>query len=216
MFAYALSQQPALCSNSNKPAQNETFATTITDHIKRLDADIDIALKRGDYNTAVTLLEGDLKRHAFSDLRRDQLFKLLSALKDFEKLEHFAQIFLWLMVSRGQITPAADFLRQLTEKNPDFKLFDVELSKTLADRFHKKGEYRLVIWIAKDAHTRFDPSPELAELYLRAAKTLLEKYAQKNKARSYLRYIITHLADQPAAEAAKILEQHIMKKPTAE
>jgi len=219
MFGHAMQQLPSLRSSldpsdkNNPPAPS---ATHITDHIKRLDADIDIALKRGDYATAVTLLEGDLQRHGFSDLRHDQLFKLLTALKDFERLEHFSQLFLRLMVGRGQITAAADFVRQLKERNPQFKLYDLDLSNDLAARFHKTGEHRLVIWLAKDAHIRFDPSPELAALYLRAAKTLLEKFGQKNKARSYLNYIIKNLPALPEAKAAKILDQHIQKRRSIE
>ena len=64
-------------------------------------------------------------------------------------------------------------------------------------------DYDLVIWLAFNAHTRFDPAPHLAELYLIAAKTLLTKHHNKDKARVYLSYIINHFPDLPEYNLAK-------------
>jgi len=177
------------------------------DNIKRLDADIDIAIKSGNYTRLTNLLEKEVKRTRFSELRREQLYKVLSALKDYKRLEQHAHAFLWLMYGRGQIEAAAQFIHQCRAHNPEFVLFDLELSKLLAEAFHKIEEYNLIVWLAYDAHTRFDPEPNLAELYLRVAKTLLTKQHDKYRPQAYLSYIVKHFPDQPIAESAKILQK---------
>jgi hypothetical protein len=197
-------QPPNSAKNSNT---NKVKTPLEVDQIKRRDADIDIALKQGNYNELVILLEKELKRQSFSDLRRDQLYKLLLALNDNERLEKYAHSFLTLLLGRGKIKEAAHFIQNRLSHNPNFVLYDLSLSKRLADAFHEHQDYQLVIWLAAKAHTRFDPGPELAELYLRAAKTLLTKLQKKYAAHEYLNYIITNLADQPAAESAKILQK---------
>jgi hypothetical protein len=182
-----------------------------SDQIKRRDADIDIALKQGNYTKLVTQLENELKRRSFSDLRSDQLYKLLCALNDHHRLEKYAHSFLTLLLGRGKIDNAAQFIQSRLAHNANFVLYDLSLSKRLADAFHEHQMYQLVIWLANKAHIRFDATPELAELYLRAAKTLLTKLLKKNEALEYLNYIVAHFPDQPAAESAKILQKLINK-----
>jgi len=199
-------------SVNKQSEQSPARALHEIDNAKRLDADIDIAIKRGDYVQLTTRLEKELKRSSFSDLRRDQLYKLLSALNDNDRLEQYAHAFLWLMIGRGKIDAASEFIRQRQAHNPEFVLFDLELSKKLAEAFHQHEDYDLVIWLAFNAHTRFDPAPHLAELYLIAAKTLLTKHHNKDKARVYLSYIINHFPDLPEYNLAKSL-QNLIQKP---
>jgi len=201
-------------STQHNSSASEVKSLHEVDHIKRRDADIDIALKQGNYSQLVTRLEKELNHQSFSDLRRDQLYKLLLALNDNKRLEKYAHSFLTLMLGRDKISEAAQFIQARLEHNTEFLLYDLALSKRLADAFHEHKEYPLVIWLAFKAHTRFKPEPSLAELYLRAAKTLLTKLHDKDKARGYLSHIITHYPDQPVSSSAKIL-QKLIQKPQA-
>jgi hypothetical protein len=211
ILAYILSEyksfstmtQPSLSQkNSNT---NKVRALHEINEEKRRDADIDIALKQGNYQQLVTRLEKELNRQSFSDVRRDQLCKLLLALNDHQRLEKHAHSFLTLMLGRGNVSEAAKFIQARREYNTAFVLYDLALSKRLADAFHEHKEYPLVVWLAFKAHSRFQPEPTLAELYLKAAKTLLTKLHDKTKAREYLSYIIAHYPNQPASSSAKIL-----------
>jgi len=217
VLAYILNEYKSF-SNITTPSFPQKSSSTNgvkalheVDQAKRVDADIDIALKQGNYIQLVTQLEKDLNRQSFSDLRRDQLYKLLLALNDHNRLEKYAHSFLTVMLGRGKIDEAAQFIQTRLNHNAAFALYDLALSKQLADAFHEHKEYQLVIWLAFKAHTRFKPDPELAELYLRAAKTLLSKLHNKNKAREYLSFIIEHYPSQPASTSAKLLLKLIQK-----
>ena len=215
-LAYILNEYQSFHSPTLKPSQSRTKTKKVkpqhdTDNAIRIDADIDIALKLGNYAELVAYLEGELKRQHFSDLRRDQLYKLLVALNDHPGLEKYAHSFLSVMLARNDIDDAVQFIQTLLEHNTEFVLYDLALSKQLADTFHTHNEHQLVAWLAHNAHTRFDPEPALAELYLRAAKTLLTKLHDKNKASEYLSYIIAHFPDLATSESAKILLKLIHK-----
>ncbi len=155
----------------------------------QLNASLDMALKDGEYRRAIELLEKELKRHSFSDLRREQLLKLMLAMDDQEGLERNAQLFLWLMLGRGRIPEAVQFLRQRRQYNQQFRLFDAQLSLDLAKQCSRLGEHKLVLWLAQDAHKRFDVDANVAELYLLTAKTLLLQFKQAKKARIYLNFV---------------------------
>jgi len=216
LIAYVLKQNNSFQADdkhkkmkpSNKTSHNSLYDKS---QIIRLDADLDIALKTGEFNHAITLLDNELKRNNQSDLRRHQLYQLLSVKNDLKQLERYAHLFLQLMDSRGDIKTAAEFIERLRGHNPEFQLHDLALSLSLCEQFQKHKIYPLVLWLAKDAHTRFDPEPMLAELYLRAAKTLLSKYKNQSKAQHYLDYIQQHFPDQAIAESARILQDHIQK-----
>ena len=106
---------------------------------------------------------------------------------------------------------AGKLVERLREYKPDFVLYDLELSLKLAESFQQGKQYELVLWLANDAHTRFDPSLTLAELYLLTAKVLLSKSNNPAKAQVYLNYIQTHFANEPVGQSGKILQKHIDK-----
>ena len=220
VLAYVLNEYKSFSNiTQTSPPQknsNKVRALHEIDQAKRRDADIDIALKQGNYSQLVTQLEKELNRQSFSDIRRDQLYKLLLALNDHQRLEKYAHSFLTLMLGRGKVSEAAQFIQARREHNATFVLYDLALSKRLADAFHEHKEHQLVIWLAFKAHTRFQPNPALAELYLRAAKTLLTKLNDKKIAREYLSYIIKHYPNQPAAKSAKILQKLTQKPQSVE
>lgn len=217
LLAYVLQQYHSFSNlktntftTESSPSQTKT-APNEFDLIKRIDADIDIELKQGKYNQLITRLEKELKRQSFSDLRRDQLYKLLCALKDHARLEKYAHSFLTVMLGRGNVPEAIQFIHARRAHNPEFMLYDLALSTRLAEAFHEHKEYPLVVWLADKAHTRFKPEPALAELYLRAAKTLLLKLRDKETATEYLSYIIAHYPKLATSESAKVLQKLIHK-----
>lgn len=217
LLAYILNEYKSFSTitppspSQKNSSTNKVKARHEIDQVKRRDADIDIALKQGNYSQLITQLEKELNHQSFSDLRRDQLCKLLLALNDHQRLEKYAHSFLTLMLRQGKLAKAAQFIQDRREHNTTFMLYDLALSKRLADAFHQHKEYQLVVWLAFKAHTRFQPDPILAELYLRAAKTLLTKLNDQKRAREYLTYVIKHYPAQPAATSAKLLLKLIKK-----
>lgn len=179
------------------------------ENISNLDTDIDQALKTGQYTKVISLLEDALKRNANSNLRRQQLFLLLSELKDLEKLSRYAELFLHWMLERNKIKDASQFIYQLRKHNPAFLLHDLRLISMLAKQFFHRKKHALVLWLAEDAKIRFRPCEELASLYLSATQTLITHFKDFEKVEEYLLFILQSCSEYPSAEAAKALLIHL-------
>jgi hypothetical protein len=179
------------------------------DKISSLDTDIDQALKTGQYQKVVALLEEALKRNGNSNLRRQQLFLLLNELQDKEKLARYALLFLYWMLERNKIKDASKFIYQLRKNDPGFLIHDLSLMSKLAKQFFRTKKYALVLWLAEDAKIHFKPCEDLASLYLVATQALITHYKDLEKAEEYLLYILQSCAEFPSVEAAKALLIHL-------
>lgn len=180
------------------------------DKISTLDMDIDQALKIGKYPEVVILLEDALKRNGNSNLRRQQLYLLLTELQDTEKLARYAGLFLYWMLERNKIKDASKFIYQLRKNNPSFVMHDLSLMSKLAKQFIRTKKYTLVLWLAEDAKTRFKPCEELASIYLTAAQALITYFKDLKKAEEYLLFVFNTCSEYPSAEAAKVLLIHLL------
>ena len=155
------------------------------------------------------MLEEALKRNGNSSLRRQQFFLLLCELKDYEKLSRYAGLFLHWMIERNKIKDASQLIYQLRKNNPAFLLHDLELINTLAKHFFRTKKYALVLWLAEDAKTRFQPCENLAGLYLSAAQTMITHFKDLEKGEEFLLFILKSCSEYPSAEAAKALLFHL-------
>jgi hypothetical protein len=179
------------------------------DKISTLDTDIDLALKTGQYLNVVSLLEEALKRNGTSNLRRQQLFLLLSELKDYANLSRYAGLFLHWMLERNKIKDASQLIYQLRKNDPAFLIHDLELINSLAKHFFRAKKYALTVWLAEDAKTRFQACENLAELYLSAAQAMITHYKDLEKAEEYLLFIFKSCSEYPSAEVAKAVLFHL-------
>ena len=177
--------------------------------VSTLDTDIDQALKTGQYNKAVSLLEDALKRNSTSNLRRQQLFLLLYELQDLEKLSRYAELFLNWMLERNNVKDASQFIYKLRKHDPKFLLHHVNLMNLLAKKFLRAKKHALVLWLAEDAKTRHKPSEDLASLYLSAAQALITHFKDLEKSEEYLLFILQSCGEYPSADAAKALLIHL-------
>ncbi|MFD2231282.1 hypothetical protein [Alkalimarinus sediminis] len=164
----------------------------------RVDADIDINLKEGRYDAVLGILEEQLKKNPNNIIRREQLFKLLWASHNLEKLSRYAQPILRLFVSNNTPDKSALLLKSLLKHNPDFQLQDPELIFQLTQQLYHQGEYRLILVIVKDMHKRFDDFDRLPDTYLVVVKTLANGLQQWDKAAKYLMFVKQKFADHPS------------------
>lgn len=163
------------------------------------DTLIDMALKDGELDKVIELLKGALKQKGSADLRRDQLFTLLHQRGDYAALLEDAEIYLWRQLTRGQYRQAFTLLKEFQQTQATFCLHDLELSAELAELCFKHEEYKLLLWLARDAHKRFKPEPALARLYTLAADTLSQHFGADKKAEVFREYVRTHLTPQSDA-----------------
>ena len=177
--------------------------------VTSLDTDIDQALKMGQYDKVVSLLEESIKRNGNSTLRRQQLFLMLIELKDLVKLSRYAELFIDWMLDRNKIKDASQFIYQLRKHDPKFLMHDLKLINSLAKQFLRAKKYALVLWLAEDAKTRFQVCEELASLYLSGAQALITHFKDLEKAEEYLLFIIQSCDGNPSTESAKALLIHL-------
>ncbi len=163
----------------------------------RVDADIDINLKEGRYDTVLGILEEELKKNPNHIIRREQLYKLLWASQNKEKLSKYAQPILRLFVSNNTPEKSAVLLKTLLKHNSQFQLQDPELIFQLSQQLYHQGEYRLILVLVKDMHRRFDTFDKLPDTYLVVAKTLANGLQQWAKASTYLTFIKQKFAEHP-------------------
>ncbi len=175
----------------------------------RFEADLDIALKTGDYEKAMSLIEVSLKKSPRSDLRRQQLYKLASEYNDIEKLTQYAERIIELLLGQGQPIQAYELFNQVIQTKPDFLLNDIDVINDLSETLNEMKEYDLVVNLAQSCQQRFSTSKALSQVYLRAAKVLLSKLRRSKDAMFFLDWIIRHEEDQALAFAAQRLMEHI-------
>lgn len=207
-LAYVLLRHDSFSRAATQNSNREHDDKTQVDKKQRLDADLDIAVKDGNYDKAIKILEASLKG-VRSDLRVHQLYTLLIEHKDLKNLEKRSHLFLELLLGRGQKLAAYELVELLRKGREKFLIYDIELSLQLAEVFYDMKEYKLILWLAQDLHTRFDPSPDLAKLYLLAAKTILSKSKTPEKALIYLQYVRKTFPNTDFHQHATRLIEHI-------
>ena len=174
------------------------------DAVRAASAHIDMALTEGKYESARDLLEEEIKR-GHRQLRAEALYLLLQYMRDEEGLRRHSHLFLRWMLYQKHAEKALAFLAQLRQSEKTFRIHDADLNLQLARACREHKQHRQLLWLANEAHIRFDGEAEVADLYLLAAKTLLEAFSERTKAQSYLKHILSRHAESEAAKQASIL-----------
>ena len=174
--------------------------STVQNRSLRIDADIDINLKEGRYDTVIGILEEEIRKNPNHIVRREQLYKVLWASHNIERLTKYAQPILRLFVSNNTADKSADVLKALLKRNPAFQLQDPELIFQLTQQLYHQGEYRLILVLAKDMHSRFDSFEKLPDTYLIVAKTLANGLQQWDKSAKYLLFVKQKFAEHPSQQ----------------
>ncbi|WP_404365475.1 hypothetical protein [Marinobacter sp.] len=184
------------------------------DRSKRLDADIDMNLKDGNYDRVLGMLKEALKREPGNAHRLGQLHRLLTARKDVAELyRHHPRLLEWL-ASRNDADSIRDLLKTLNEAEPGFRLEDPELAVSCALPLYRHGEYKWVLRLLQDFHKRFPNSDHLAPAYLLVAQTLANGLGQWEKATAFLNFIRKKCLDHPLhAQIDTWLEQAARREP---
>ncbi len=178
--------------------ENNLPATlSVSDKLQRLDADIDIALKEGNYEQARGIISEQVAKFPTHKQRLEQLYKLLTAMHDEKTLVQYAQPLARMFIAENKPEMAAQLLRRVWKQSPDYLMQDIELIFMLCRAFYQSGEYKLVIKMSKDLHHRFENNTKVADCYLLLAKTLANGLQQWSKAGNYLSYVKKSFPEHP-------------------
>ncbi|MFE8070047.1 hypothetical protein QQM79_03225 [Marinobacteraceae bacterium S3BR75-40.1] len=206
MLGYLVFQYQDELGFASDHQDGETLQNAHRDRGKRLDADIDMAVKDGEYDKAQNLLVEALKRSPGNTLRLQQMYRLATARNDRATLYKQQHRLLPWLVQQQAGEGLADTLRALYAADPDFKLDDPRLAYQCAQVLYNQGEYKLLISLLRDFHKRFPEFEDLPGAYLLVAKALANGYQRWDKARAFLQFIVKKY---PEHSLAKLMPHYL-------
>lgn len=196
MMGYLLFQYQEELGFASDHQDDETTAIA-PDKSRRVDADIDISIKDGNYDRALVLIKAALKKDAENPVRIEQLYRLLSATNQVNELHRFHPRILQWQASRRDGQAMASTLAMLENVEPDFRPNDPELAVNCAQLMFQTGEFRRVLRLLQEFHKRFPESEHLAPAYLLIAQSLGNGLGRWEKATAFLNFIKQRCKDHP-------------------
>lgn len=182
------------------------------DRSQRLEADIDMNLKDGNYDRVQAMLKDALKRNPNDSHRLGQLYRLLAARNDTAELYRYHPRLLAWLVERNDAEGITALLQALEAREPGFRLDDPELAVRCARCLYHRGQFKPVLKLLQDFHKRFPDSEELAPAYLLVAQTLANGLNQWEKATAFLNFIQKRCVNHPLHEQIGIYLAQAEKK----
>jgi len=167
------------------------------DRSARLDADIDMNLKDGNYDRVLGMLKEALKRDRNDPRRLEQLYRLTTARGQTDELMRYHPRLLEWLASRNDSDGMVALLGELDKAAPGFRLDDPELTVTCARTLYQQGHYRRALKLLQDFHKRFPDHEALAPAYILVAQALANGLAQWDKAASFLNFVRRRCPDHP-------------------
>ncbi|MFW5824624.1 MAG: tetratricopeptide repeat protein [Marinobacter sp.] len=214
MLGYLLFQYQEELGFASDYQDEEAPADPQRDRSRRIDADIDMNLKEGNYDRVAGILEESLKRDPANPNRLEQLYRLALARNDLEALSrHHGKLLCWMAAWRRH-RDMQTLLTLLRQRDPQFQPQDPALTVACADLLFLQHQPRPALQLLKDFHKRFPDSDQIAPAYLLAARILANGFEQWDKAISFLKFAErqTDRADTRATIAA-CLEQAEKREP---
>ncbi|WP_189571265.1 DUF4013 domain-containing protein [Marinobacter zhanjiangensis] len=208
MLGYLLFQYQEELGFASDFQDEEQPADPNRDRSRRVDADIDMNLKEGNYNRVASILEEALKRDPANPNRLSQLFQLSLARHDLDALtRHHAKLLRWMAAHRRH-RDMKTLLTLLRQHDPQFQPQDPDLVVACADLLFLQHEPKPALQLLKDFHKRFPDSDQIAPAYILVARILANGFEQWDKATSFLKFADKNTgdADTKAAIAAYLAQ----------
>ncbi|WP_417529927.1 hypothetical protein [Marinobacter lipolyticus] len=184
------------------------------DRSVRLDADIDMNLKDGNYDRVHAMLKEALQKDPHNILRLGQFYQLLDARNDSAELYRYHPRLLGWLAARNDGNGIARLLETLERTQPGFRLDDPELAVQCARALYNRGHFKPLLKLMQDFHKRFPESNELAPAYILVAQALANGLNQWEKATAFLNYIQKRCGNHPLHEQiATYLKQAENREP---
>ncbi|MGM0571247.1 hypothetical protein [Marinobacter sp.] len=220
MLGYLLFQYQQELGFASDYQDDDTQADPQRDRSRRIDADIDMNLKEGNYDRVAGILEESLKRDPANPNRLEQLYRLALARNDRQSLaRHHSKLLRWMVALRRHREMKA-LLTLLRQQDPDFQVADPELAVASADLLFLQHEPKPALQLLRDFHKRFPDSDQIAPAYLLVARILANGFEQWDKAGSFLRFAAKHTSDPVLTETInhyleRVRRQEPLKAPRA-
>lgn len=184
------------------------------DRSKRIDADIDIYLKNGEYSRVFSILKEALRKDPHNPARLQQMYRLLTAMDDSLELYRHHPRLLAMLSQERDARGLQTLLTVIYREEPLFRLDDPTLTVRCAEVLYQAGEFKSALKLLQDFHKRFPDSDQLAPGYLLVAQVLANGFAQWDKAVSFLTFVQRRCQQHPLHKDIDIwLEQARNQQP---
>nr|WP_282450799.1 hypothetical protein [Marinobacter bryozoorum] len=195
MLGYLLFQYQQELGFASDYQDDEAPADPQRDRSRRIDADIDMNLKEGNYDRVAGILEESLIRDPANPTRLEQLYRLSLARNDREALKrHHGKLLHWMVALRRH-REMKSLLALLRQQDAEFQPADPELVVACADLLFLQSEPKPALQLLKDFHKRFPESDQVAPACILVARILANDFRQWHKAARFLRFARQHTRD---------------------
>lgn len=211
MLGYVLFQYQEKLGYATTDHQNDDDSNVLANRAGRIDADIDLYLKEGEYQQVKQLVAGELKKKKGDPWRMEQLYRICDAQGDIATLKPFIAQLLDTLLIRNQPEQAISLLKKIYLDDEEFALKDADVSFKMAQFAYHQHEYKLIIRLLKDFHSRFPDASNITDAYILLARTLANGLRLKDKAQVYLRFLIQQFPEYSGIDALREMEQTIAR-----
>ncbi len=217
MLGYLLFQYQQELGFASDYQEGEASADPQRDRSRRIDADIDMNLKEGNYDRVTGILEESLKRDPANPNRLEQVYRLALARDDRATLSrHHGKLLRWMVTLRRH-REMKTLLTLLRQQDPQFQPGDPELAVACADLLFMQHEPKAALQLLRDFHKRFPDSDQIAPAYILVARILANGFGQWNKAETFLQFAARHTSDpEVRGDIASYLDQARHQDPLKE
>jgi len=190
MLGYLLFQyQEELGFASDIQDEDDLAGHQHRDRSSRLDADLDMNLKDGNYDRAQAILKEALKKDRNDPRRLGQLHQLLTARNDVSELYRYHPRLMTWLADRNDGDGLNELIRTLQSLEPNFQVDDADLALACATALYHRQHFKPALRLLQDFHKRFPDSEQLAPAYLLAAQVLANGLQQWEKASAFVTYV---------------------------
>ncbi|MBJ6136547.1 hypothetical protein [Marinobacter litoralis] len=215
MLGYLLFQyQEELGFASDLQDEDESAGHQHRDRSTRLDADLDMNIKDGNYDRALAILKDALKKDRTDPRRLEQLYLLLTARNDVSELYRYHPRLMGWLAERNDGDALNQLIQSLQTLEPNFQVDDAELALKCATTLYHRQHFKPALRLLQDFHKRFPDSEQLAPAYLLAAQVLANGLQQWEKASAFVTYVQKRCHGHPAHQHIDVwLEQVNNREP---
>ncbi|MDI9244016.1 hypothetical protein [Marinobacter sp. CHS3-4] len=182
------------------------------DRSHRLEADIDMNLKDGNYDRVQSMLKESLKRDPDNAHRLAQMYALLVARDDRQEIYRYHPRLLTMLADKNDGDSMASLLEKIESVEPGFRLNDPELALQCAKTLYHRGQFKPALKLLQDFHKRFPDSECLPPAYLTVAQALANGLGQWEKATAFLTFIKKRCVNHPLHEQIDVYLQQAQNR----
>ncbi|QBM18851.1 hypothetical protein MARI_29940 [Marinobacter sp. JH2] len=215
MLGYLLFQyQEELGFASDIQDEDDLAGHQHRDRSSRLDADLDMNLKDGNYDRVQAILKEALKKDRNDPNRLGQLYQMLTARNDVSELYRYHPRLMTWLADRNDGDGLNELIRTLQTLEPNFQIDDADLALACATALYHRQHFKPALRLLQDFHKRFPDSEQLAPAYLLAAQVLANGLQQWEKASAFLSYVQKRCSGHPTHKHIDVwLEQAQNREP---